>query len=103
MTTYAGEAIMLSHKATFEGANISTGDCIIDIFTSDYSDELTHAAMTYNSDTARWEFLWDTTEIPAGKYNVRVAIILDDATNWEYYKLTLKTNPAASFPVEGVL
>lgn len=103
MTTYIGESLLLSHTATYEGAaltNANTSTVTISLFTSDYVTEILSQPMTWNSTTSRWEYEWDTTGVTAGRYNVRVWLQTNaGAVNWEFFKVTVKADPAAAYAI----
>ena len=94
MTTYSGETILLSHVATFDGVALddtNTNSVVITIYDGDDAVVET-SAMTWSADDDRWEYWWDTDGVDPANYQVKVVITTDNGVNWEYFKVSIKTN-----------
>lgn len=52
------------------------------------------AAMDWNETDEVWEYIWNTTDDPPGKYRARVLATDMDGNQWaEHIKMTLKAEP----------
>lgn len=57
----------------------------------------TDQPMTYNSDTGRYEYGWNTTGLAHGVYKAKVVITgTDGRTNWEWKTIRLAPAPVAA-------
>ena len=92
MTLYAGERVVITHTATYQGTELTNADVTvyisIDDPTSASPSSVLHASsMDWDAVDERWEYEWDTTGIEAGTYRAKVMI---DNDNWEYINIKLK-------------
>jgi hypothetical protein len=100
MTTYAGERSLICHVATRD----DTGEALtpdnvnavlVTVWDSDRTVVVAETAMTWDEDTARWEYTWTTTGRPAGRYLTRVRVVgADGGSSWEYATMRLKRDKA---------
>ena len=104
MTLYAGETVVVTHTASFEGIALDNTDVTsvnVIVYNSDLEEVISEVAMTWSALNSRWEYQWDTTDgastpaaLPSGTYRAKVTVTgIDGSENWEYKRIRLANNP----------
>lgn len=98
MTLYAGEEFRITATGTdFDGTPLT--DENVNAATVQIYDGLgvvvePETALTWDPDEELWEYLWDTTNLPAGGYRYRVTFEGSDGkSSWEWRRARLARNP----------
>ncbi len=99
MTLYAGEMAKIIHTATKDGVSLLPEDITavwLTIFNADREALGAEEAMTWDTDKLRWQYLWNTVDVEAGTYRIKVRIAgVDGGSVWEYKRLRLARNPVS--------
>lgn len=95
MTLYAGESVEVTLEATYFNGNLLIPDLVttvvLSIFDAD-QNMIATGGMSWSESESIWLYLWDTTNVPAGTYVVKVTVNgVAGTKSWEYGKIRLKT------------
>jgi hypothetical protein len=99
VTTYAGETLQLTLvPKDFDGTVMTDTDVLL-VDVIGYNEAgtavLPSSAMTWDAVDQMWTFIWETTGLGVGPYEVRFTVTdLAGRLSWEWRRVRLLENPA---------